>query len=283
MTSELLLMFAARATHIENLIRPALERGAWVVCDRFTDATYAYQGGGRGVRREQIANARALVQARAAAGLHAAARCAGRDRQRRAQRRAMPQAGASDRFEAERREFFERVRNSYLERARSQPGGSRSSMPPPTARASSTRSRAEVEIRAVHAPMTETERHDRCRSCCRGTRMPLHSCARRGRRTACSHALLVQGAEGVGKQSFAAWLACAVLCDKSAGSTLQLLRRVRELPLFAAGSHPDLLWVAPEEDKQQISIDQVRAATERLTKTELSAGLQGRDRRRRRI
>ena len=63
MTCELLLMFAARATHIENLIRPALERGAWVVCDRFTDATYAYQGDGRGVRREEIASLERFVQA----------------------------------------------------------------------------------------------------------------------------------------------------------------------------------------------------------------------------
>lgn len=53
-TCELLLMFAARATHVENLIKPALARGAWVVCDRFIDATYAYQGGGRGFDRELI-------------------------------------------------------------------------------------------------------------------------------------------------------------------------------------------------------------------------------------
>src|SRR5712671_5827324 len=59
---ELLLMFAARAAHIEGLIRPALQRGAWVVCDRFTDATYAYQGGGRGVPREQIAALESMVQ-----------------------------------------------------------------------------------------------------------------------------------------------------------------------------------------------------------------------------
>jgi DNA polymerase III subunit delta' len=87
-----------------------------------------------------------------------------------------------------------------------------------------------------------------------------------------SHALLLQGAEGLGKQSFAAWLACAVLCDKSASSTLECCGECPSCALFAAGSHPDLLWVVPEEDKQQISIDQVRAATERLTKTSYRQG-----------
>jgi dTMP kinase len=120
MSCELLLMFAARATHIENLIRPALERGAWVVCDRFTDATYAYQGEGRGVRREEIANLERFVQAELRPDLTllldapieiGAARAAARDGQ-----------GQRDRFEQERQDFFERVRNAYLERARSQPG-----------------------------------------------------------------------------------------------------------------------------------------------------------------
>jgi DNA polymerase III subunit delta' len=87
-----------------------------------------------------------------------------------------------------------------------------------------------------------------------------------------SHALLLQGAEGLGKQSFAAWLACAVLCDKSQGSTLECCGECPSCALFAAGSHPDLLWVVPEEDKQQISIDSVRAATERLTKTSYRQG-----------
>ena len=120
MTCELLLMFAARATHIENLIRPALERGAWVVCDRFTDATYAYQGDGRGVRREEIANLERFVQAELRPDLTllldapieiGVARVAARDGE-----------GKRDRFEQERQDFFERVRSAYLERARAQPG-----------------------------------------------------------------------------------------------------------------------------------------------------------------
>lgn len=87
-----------------------------------------------------------------------------------------------------------------------------------------------------------------------------------------SHALLLHGAEGIGKRLFAAWLACAVLCDKSEGSTLRCCGECAGCKLFVAGSHPDLLWVVPEEEKQQISIDQVRAATERLTKTSYRQG-----------
>lgn len=86
------------------------------------------------------------------------------------------------------------------------------------------------------------------------------------------HALLLQGAEGLGKRSLAAWLACAVLCDTSGGSTLNCCGHCTSCALFAAGTHPDLLWVTPEEDKQQISVDQVRAATERLTKTSYRQG-----------
>jgi DNA polymerase-3 subunit delta' len=107
--------------------------------------------------------------------------------------------------------------------------------------------------------------------------LPWHEDAAAQLRTAwstnrLSHALLLQGPEGLGKQAFAAWLACAVLCDKSAGSTLRCCGECASCKLFAAGSHPDLLWVVPEEEKQQISIDQVRAATERLTKTSYRQG-----------
>lgn len=86
------------------------------------------------------------------------------------------------------------------------------------------------------------------------------------------HALLLQGAEGLGKRSFAAWLAAAALCETSAGATLDFCGHCASCALIRAGSHPDLLWVMPEEDKQQISIDQVRAATERLTKTSYRQG-----------
>ncbi|HEY4368542.1 MAG TPA: dTMP kinase [Steroidobacteraceae bacterium] len=117
---ELLLMFAARAIHIENVIRPALARGAWVVCDRFTDATYAYQGAGRGVDSSQIAILEQLVQADLRPDLTllldapvelAMARARSRNHA----------SGVTDRFEQEQREFFERVRQGYLSRAEQQP------------------------------------------------------------------------------------------------------------------------------------------------------------------
>lgn len=119
-TCELLLMFAARSTHIENVIRPALARGAWVICDRFTDATYAYQGGGRGLPLDQIATLEQMVQGTLRPDLTllldapldvSAARASARN----------AAAGTSDRFEQERRDFFERVRTAYLERARQEP------------------------------------------------------------------------------------------------------------------------------------------------------------------
>lgn len=119
-TCELLLMFAARSTHIENVIRPALARGACVICDRFTDATYAYQGGGRNLPIENIATLEQMVQGTLRPDLTllldapldiSAARASARN----------TAAGTSDRFEQERREFFERVRAAYLDRARQEP------------------------------------------------------------------------------------------------------------------------------------------------------------------
>ncbi|MGH8176604.1 MAG: DNA polymerase III subunit delta' [Steroidobacter sp.] len=86
------------------------------------------------------------------------------------------------------------------------------------------------------------------------------------------HALLLQGAEGLGKRMLAAWLAAAVLCDRSSGAALNFCGECAGCALIKAATHPDLLWVAPEEDKQQISIDQLRAAADRLTRTSLRRG-----------
>lgn len=114
--TELLLMFAARIEHVERRIRPALARGHWVVSDRFTDATYAYQGGGRGIPASRIEalerwtlgdfrpQRTLLLDVPVGEGLE------------RARRRSEP-----DRFEREQRDFFERVRSAYLERARREP------------------------------------------------------------------------------------------------------------------------------------------------------------------
>ncbi len=114
--TELLLMFAARAQLVRELILPALERGAWVLCDRFTDASFAYQGGGRGLDFGNIAELERWV-----AGIkpdltilldvdvrQGHARIAGRDVER-------------DRIEREREDFFERVRATYLQRAALEP------------------------------------------------------------------------------------------------------------------------------------------------------------------
>ena len=114
--TELLLMFAARAQHLGELIKPALQAGKWVLCDRFTDATYAYQGGGRHISVERITALENWVQGElrpdltllldipVEAGLQ---RAAGR--------------GEPDRFEQEKVEFFQSVRDVYLDRASKEP------------------------------------------------------------------------------------------------------------------------------------------------------------------
>ena len=116
-SAETLLMFAARSIHLENLIRPALSRGEWVICDRFTDATRAYQGAGRGVAAELIEQLATVVHGDlwpdctllldlpVPLGLQ----------------RARARGSRVDRFEQERAPFFERVRSAYLELAQREP------------------------------------------------------------------------------------------------------------------------------------------------------------------
>ena len=116
--TETLLMFAARDLHLQHVIRPALARGEWVVCDRFTDATRAYQGSGRGVdpalidslaqavHPQLMPDCTLLLDLPVAAGLERACNRGG---------------GGADRFEAEETSFFERVRAGYLALARREP------------------------------------------------------------------------------------------------------------------------------------------------------------------
>ncbi len=118
-TCELLLMFAARATHLENVIKPALERGAWVVSDRFTDATYAYQGSARGMSVADIAVLEDLVQRSLRPDLTLLLDAPVEVALERARQR--NQGQQTDRFELERAGFFERVRSGYLARAAQEP------------------------------------------------------------------------------------------------------------------------------------------------------------------
>ena len=115
--AELLLMFAARAQHLEELIRPALARGDWVLCDRFTDATWAYQGGGRELPRDEIESLEMLVHGDIQPDLTLLLDLPVELGLKRAARRSQ-----ADRFEQESTLFFERVRAAYLERAQAAPG-----------------------------------------------------------------------------------------------------------------------------------------------------------------
>jgi dTMP kinase len=117
--TETLLMFAARGLHLENLIRPALARGEWVVCDRFTDATRAYQGAGRGVNLAWIEQLATEIQRGLAPDCTLLLDLPVRTGLERVKKRSGPTP--TDRFEEEPAKFFERVRDAYLELARAEP------------------------------------------------------------------------------------------------------------------------------------------------------------------
>lgn len=114
--TELLLMFAARAQHLAEVIIPAIEQGKWVLCDRFTDATYAYQGGGRGIPIQRIELLENWVQGALRPDMTIIFDLPIEVGLERAGNRSDP-----DRFEQEDREFFNRVRQCYLDRARQSP------------------------------------------------------------------------------------------------------------------------------------------------------------------
>ena len=114
--AELLLVFAARAEHLHKVIRPALESGDWVLSDRFTDATYAYQGGWRGIAQARIGALEEWVQGSLRPDLTLLLDVPGEAGRARIAKRGQP-----DRFERENREFFQRIRDNYLQRATAEP------------------------------------------------------------------------------------------------------------------------------------------------------------------
>ena len=115
--AELLLMFAARAQHLHQVILPDLDKGSWVLCDRFTDATYAYQGGGRGIATGRIRVLEDWLQQGFQPDMTLLFDLPVELGMKRAGKR-----GALDRFEQEQKVFFEQVREAYLDRARQDPG-----------------------------------------------------------------------------------------------------------------------------------------------------------------
>ena len=110
--AELLLVFAARAQHLSKVIEPALNQGQWVLCDRFTDATYAYQGAGRGLSNKHIGKLETLVQ-----GDRRPDTVILLDMPPEIGLARVRARGALDRFEQEKHAFFKRVRQGYLRRA----------------------------------------------------------------------------------------------------------------------------------------------------------------------
>lgn len=119
--AELLLVFAARAQHLAQVIRPALESGKWVVCDRFTDATFAYQGGGRGIDWQRISELERFVQRGLIPDLTLLLDMAPEAARARLASRLVARNERLDRFEQEQAAFFADVRRGYLTRAHEAP------------------------------------------------------------------------------------------------------------------------------------------------------------------
>ena len=111
--TELLLVFAARAQHVENVIKPALEQGTWVLCDRFTDSTVAYQGFGRGLELESIAILRDLAHEGLEPDMTLLLDAPVSVGMSRARHRSQETLEQTDRFETEEMAFFERVRDGF--------------------------------------------------------------------------------------------------------------------------------------------------------------------------
>jgi len=266
--AEALLMFAARAEHVASVIEPALAAGRWVVCDRFSDATYAYQCGGRGLPRDFVVGLERLVHP----GLQPDATFLFDVDPTVAFERQRAQSRAPDRFESEKAGFFVRVRESYLERAREH-------------------SRALPCARCLRRdPAGARPDRGRLRPGLSMSAFPWHRgelsrlLADRGRMP---HALLVHGRAGIGKVEFARALAESVLCEAPReGLACGVCASCH---WFSQGNHPDFREIVPEsalEDDEGeeapakaekakslvIKIEQIRAIADFIALTTHRAG-----------
>ncbi len=148
-SAELLLMFAARAENVEKVIKPALAAGRWIVCDRFTDASYAYQAGGRGMDANELAFLEKMVHPNLAPDLTILLDVPDDIGLQRATREGEP-----DRFESEAREFHRRVREAYLRRAQEYPERFR------VIDASQSLSEVQAQVAMVVRSLVKDSRHE---------------------------------------------------------------------------------------------------------------------------
>ncbi len=210
-------MFAARREHLDRVIRPALARGDWVLCDRFTDATYAYQGGGHGVDRDRIRQLEEWVHGDCQPDLTLlfdVPTGVSRERLDRSQA-----AGRTlDKFELEAGAFFDRVRGAYLERANADP--QRFRVIDSTRPLADVRATLDAHLSALDGARMTMPRTDDDDAAAALPWLPLlpwqEQCRWRSsstQRDTLAHALLIHGPRGIGKHAFALGLAQALLCE----------------------------------------------------------------------
>ena len=261
-------MFAARREHVAQVIAPALARGDWVLCDRFTDATFAYQGGGHGVAaRAHLPNSNDSFPRDCRPDLTIlfdVPIAVSRERLDRAEAKGRD----LDKFEREEFAFFERVRNVYLERAAHEPARFRvvnAARPLADVRADlDARARGTCD-RGRRLPATTRSRAGRTAALASATPRARRSPrARPGRMRCCS-----TGRAGIGKRTLALNLARALLCE-TPGADGFACGTCASCRYVAAGQHPDLQLVEPfvvDDDgevkvQDPIPVDRIRALIE---------------------
>ena len=284
-------MFAARREHLERVIRPALARGDWVLCDRFTDATFAYQGGGHGVPLERHPRARAVDPRRLPARSDVPVRRAAGGVARPARQGAARGPRCSTGSSARRAHFFERVRDAYLDRARAEPGRFRVDRQHRARRRrcapSSERELAALAARRMMAQPSATSRGARAAvaaRCCRGSRRRSpHGAGRTRDLAACAARSTARAASASTRWRSTSRRRC---CAKRRATTASPAANARAAATRSPGQHPDLhaARAARESTRDEgaldgvdtITIDRIRALIDFVQLHESSPAGQGR-------